>query len=255
MNLNSLCRLAASLLLAAGLIAGSLDLGAGDAPPASAAHRAAYYADDELPAYPNAMEYPLGQELAVNGVAFRLSHFSTPDSPERVRDYYLAVFEQWKVPVKVHRPQGGGFNITATVGGGASQAVVAIAPRKDVTEVFPSVFPLQVTAAEPVVDDTRVPFSPSAVGIMKVADKADSTEAFTWQEPTMTVAGAAAYFKDELPKRGWAVVHCDLHFGKGGAEVSAIQGGRRVTLHLSPYRTQPQGASVLATYDQREEQP
>ncbi len=253
MKLKPLRRVVASLLLAAGLIAASLDLGSEGAPPASAAPRTAYYSDDELPAYPNAMEYPLGQDLAVNGVSFRLSHFSTPDSAERVRDYYLAFFEQMNAPAKLHRTQGGGFNITAAVAGGASHAVVAIAPRKNVTEVFPSVFPLQVTAADPVVDDTRVPFSPSAVGIMKVADKAGGAEAFTWQEPSMTVQAAAAYFKDELPKRGWAVARFEQRFGKGGAEVTATKGERKVTLHVSPYRTQAQGASVLATYDGREE--
>lgn len=254
MKLKSLRRVLASLLLAAGLIAASLDLGSEGAPAMAATPRTAYYSDDELPAYPNAMEYPLGQDLAVNGVAFRLSHFSTPDPAERVRDYYLAFFEQMNAPAKVHRTRDGGFNITAAVSGGASHAVVAIAPRKGVTEVFPSVFPLQVTAAEPVVDDTRVPFSSSAVGIMKVADKADSTEAFTWQEPTMTVQAAAAYFKDELPKRGWSVVGYDLHFGQGGgAQVAAIKGERKVILHLSRFRTLPQGTSVLATYDRRGE--
>ena len=256
MKLHSILRVAASVLLAAGLVAASLGLGPSATPPASAAPpRTTYYADDELPAYPNALEYPLGDDLSVNGLSFRLSHFSTPDPADQVRDYYLAVFEQWKAPAKVIRTRGGGYNVTATVAGGATHAVVAISPRKGSTEVFPSVFPLQVTTADPVVDDQDVPFSPSAVGIMKLADKGKDGETYSWQEPTMTVGAAAAWLKDELPRRGWGLTRSDLHVGKGGAEVGAVKGERRVTLHLSPYRSQPQGASVLAVYDGLGEQP
>lgn len=249
-------RVVSSGLLAAGLVAGSLGLDSSGAPPATAAGpRATYYADDELPAYPDALEYPLGEDLAVNGLPFRLSHFSTPDPAAKVRDYYLAVFEQWKAPAKVTATRGGGFNVTATVAGGATHVVVAISPRKGSTEVFPSAFPLSVTQADPVVDDQDVPFSPSAVGIMKLADRAKGGETFSWQEPTLSVAAAAAWLKDELPKRGWNLARFDLHGGKGGAQVSAVKGERRLTLHLSPYRSQAQGASVMALYDKVGDEP
>lgn len=255
MTLNSLARLTGTLLLAAGLVAGSLELGAGGpAQAVAAAPLAPYYQDDELPAYPNALEYPLGEALAVNGLPVRISHFSTPDSAERVRDFYLQAFAEQSAPHQLRRTQDGGFAVSATVAGGAAHAVVVIAPRRDITEVFPSIFPMAVEAApEGVADEAEVPFSETAVGVMRVADKAAADgDALTWQEPLMSASQTAAFLRSELPKRGWTLTVSDARFGRGGARLEAMKAGRTATFHITPYRSQAQGATVLARYDAAE---
>ena len=255
MKLSTLARTLASALLATGLVAGSLQLGPGQATQASAAPPLApYYQDDELPAYPNSLEFPLGEALAVNGLPVRISHFTTGDGAQKVRDFYLQSFADVGAPSQVRHTSDGGFVVSATVGGGASQAVVVISPRKDETEVFPSVFPMTAQAADAVNADGELPFSDHAVGIVKVADKAVATgTALTWQEPLMTVSQTAAFLKDELPRRGWTVTDYSPRLLRGSALVKALKGERGVSFHVTPYRFQPKGASVMAQYQGRAE--
>lgn len=249
MKLHSAMRASAFLALGAGLVALSLGFDSTGVPQAGAGGRPEpYYRDDELPGYPNALEYPLGDGLTVNGVPFRLSHFTTDDPAARVRDYYLAAFEKMNAPHKLFKTAGGGFTITAAVSGGASQAVVAIAPHKDVTEVFPSVFPMMAGPPEDILGDTDLPYSPTAVGVMKVSDKARMGDVFTWQEPLSTVAGAMARLKEELPRRGWALTSFQPRLPKGEGHLVALKGPRQVRLALTPYRSQSQGVSVVAVY-------
>jgi hypothetical protein len=239
-------------LLGVGLVAAALQLGGGREQTAVAAPpMAPYFADDELPVYPNASEYPLGDALSVNGLPMRLPHFSTGDSAVRVRDFYLEAFARMGVKTRLISTMDGGFSVSAVVSGGSGQAVVLIAPRGRTTEVFPSVFPVAADALEPQVADSDVPFSPNAVGLLKLGDKADGQgEAVNWQEPLMKVSEAAAFVKDEMARRGWGIAQFDQHHGsKGsGARVVALKAGRKAVFLLTPYQHQPVGAAVVAQY-------
>jgi len=246
-------------LLGVGLVAVALQLGGTGAQTAVASPpMAPYYNDNELPAYPNVAEFPLGEALTVNGLPMRLSHFTTPDSPAQVRDFYLEAFANMGMRPALHKIKDGGFSLTATVGSGSGEAVVVISPRGRTTEVFPSIFPLAADTAEAQVPNADVPFSPNAVGLLKLGDKADGQgEAVNWQEPLLKVSDAASFIKDEMSRRGWGITEVALHVGaKGtGARVTALKAGRKAVFHVTPYKYQAAGASVMAQYSAEEAHP
>jgi hypothetical protein len=238
-------RFFATTLLATGLVAGSLQTSGGDREQAVASSiPSLYYREDELPAYPNAAELPLGDSLAINGIGVRLSHFTTADSPEVVRDFYLRWFSEMGAPLQQRETKDGGFVVTATIAGGSGQAVVAIAPRGKATDVFPSVFPMSADASE-AQSLEEIPFSPNAVGILRVADS-QTTEgtALTWQEPVMTAPETIAWLREGLSGRGWRIVKST------GLQIVADRGGRTAHFQVTRYRFQDKGASVFVKFEE-----
>jgi hypothetical protein len=241
----------AVVLLGLGLVAAAVELGgSGEQRAVASPPMAPYYGDDELPAYPNAGEFPLGDALTVNGLPMRLSHFSTNDTPAQVRDFYLDAFARMGSKTTIQKTKDGGFAVTAMVNGGDGEAVVVIAPHGHSTEVFPSVFPMSADTAEAQVADSDVPYSANAVGLLKLGDKADGQgEAVNWQEPLLRLAEGAAFIRDEVGRRGWTVTDFNAHYGRGNqARVTATKGGRKASFYLTPYKQQPTGVSVMAQF-------
>src|SRR4051812_8596281 len=88
-------RTGAALLMAAAVVAGGIELGAPGTPAAVASTNAEPYWDGaEMPEYPGSLEFPMGEDLAVNGVPLRMSFFESDDPPARIRDHYLDAFDR-----------------------------------------------------------------------------------------------------------------------------------------------------------------
>lgn len=242
-------------LLAFAMVAGSLQLGSSDEPLAHAASGrfSPFYAEDELPAFPNALEYPLGDDLSVNGVPVRLSHFTTRTSAIEVRDFYLREFEAREVPTKLVRTKDGGFSIAGMIAGGRAQAVVVIAPGESETDVFPSVYPFTLSEAEiaETVPDDDVPFSDGAVAIMKIADQGKG-DVVTYQEPLLSMNAAVAHVKTQMSARGWTIRAAES--GRQLSQIELVRGPRTARINLTPYQYQPTGVSVVAEYGGAEEE-
>jgi hypothetical protein len=248
-------RIGFSVALAAVVVAGSLELGSSREPVAHASPAPApYYREDELPAYPNALEYPLGDSLAVNGLAVRISHFSTRDSADRVRDTYVQAFERMGARPQVFESTEGGFTVSATVAGGAGQAVVVVSPRKASTEVFPSVFPLAGRPGEPLTADEEIPFSENAVGVTRVADRAGEVgEVVSYHEPLLKVKQVADHVRTEMARRGWSMSALNEKLGKNGVQVDFVKGTRLAQFAITPYSFDAVGSAVVARYGGAEE--
>ena len=242
-------------ILAFAVVAGSLQLGSTDEPLAHAASGrfSPYYADDELPAFPNALEYPLGESLSVNGVPVRLSHFSTRTPAIEVRDFYLREFEARGVPTRVVKSADGGYSVSGMVAGGAAQAVVVIAPGEQATDVFPSIYPFALSEAElaATVADEDVPFSDGAVAIMKIADQGKG-DVVTYQEPLLSMNQAVGHVKTQMTARGWSVTAAES--GRKLSQIELARGPRTARINLTPFQYQPTGVSVVAEYGQAAEE-
>ncbi|MGI5864661.1 MAG: hypothetical protein ACOX6T_21795 [Myxococcales bacterium] len=242
-------------LIAFAVVAGSLQLGSTDGPTAHAdpGRFSPYYSDDELPAYPNALEYPLGDDLSVNGVPVRLSHFTTRASAIEVRDFYLREFAARGVPTKVVKADNGGFTVAGMVAGGAAQAVVVIAPGETETDVFPSVYPFALSESElaDTVPDEEVPFSDAAVAIMKFADKGQG-EVVTYQEPLLPMNAALDHIKRQMSARGWSLTAAES--SRKLARLEFARGGRTARINLTAFQYSAAGVHVVAEYGNGEQE-
>jgi len=238
------------VLLGCGIVAGGLELGGSRTPQAiAAAPLVPYYSEDTLPPYPNAMEFPLGEALAVNGLPIKLSHFTTPDAPMQVRDYYYAYFRAKGSLASVYPTEKGGFTVTAVVGGGRDQAVVAITPRKGGSPVFPSLVPMDTAPGAALTPASELPFTEYAVGLSKTTEKgAGAGEVVTWHEPLMDKATAMAFVSNGMTERGWSAGERMEAFHKNSAQLTFHKAGRTAVITLKPFETQPVGVSVAAHY-------
>ncbi|MFN7132768.1 MAG: hypothetical protein ACK4N5_11855 [Myxococcales bacterium] len=250
MNRNRLLRFTATGLMAMGVVAGSLELGSTNTPVAIAAPPPApYYADDELPAYPNALEFPLGESLAFNGISMRLSHFSTDDRVEKVRDFYLDRFARDGVPSQLITTSDGGYSVTGVVAGGRSKAVVLMIPRGNRTEVFPSLLPMAAEPGQSDIPEADLPYSSGAVGITSVAERAGAAgQTVTYHEPLMTLGEVRIHIREEMARRGWDPVN-DPVTAANRSLVHMQKDGRSVQFSIAPYEFEPKGAVVVAQFN------
>jgi hypothetical protein len=248
MNARVLRGLAATLV-GMGLVVGSLELGSSRPTEASAgAPPAPYYREEELPGYPSAPEFPLGEQLAVNGLAVRISYLFTPHSAERVRDFYVAELERRGAETRVVRTSDGGFTVSGMVAGGRSHAVVVIHPQGKGSQVFPSIFPMSGPVGEPLTPDEDIPLSPTAVGVVKVAEKAGQPgEIITYQEPLLTSREAAQLVREQMTAKGWQVSGVRT-LPDRGLELEATRGGRSARFTIARYQTRSVGSAVVAHY-------
>lgn len=245
----------AVVLIAFALVAGSLQLGATDEPVAYAASGrfSPYYSEDELPAFPNALEYPLGDNLSVNGLPMRLSHFSTRTSAVEVRDFYLQEFEARGVSTKVVKTADGGFSLSGMISGGSALAVVVISAAGEETEVFPAIYPFALSEDDiaETVPDEDVPFSNGAVGIMKIGDQGQG-QVVTYQEPLLSMNAAVEHVKTQMVARGWSIRAAEA--GRKLSQIELVRGAQTARINLTPYQSQPTGVSVVAEYGHTEEE-
>ena len=253
--MSSMIRWIGASLMGVALVAAGLGLGSSAEPTAVAQMvPAPYYAENELPGYPNTLEFPLGDALAVNGLPVRLSHFSTKDPALRVRDFYVDFFAAQGAPHKVIPTTDGGFTVAGLVAGGKAQAVVVISPRKLTTEVFPSVIPMSGETYGSLTPEDDIPFSNSAVGMTRVADHGQGgAEVVNYHEPLMSVREVAAHIDGAMIRKGWQGIESSA-LGKKGAQAVYTRGGQRVRFAITPYSFEPKGAAVTAHYGS-EEQP
>lgn len=253
-NRNRILRAFAAVLLGLGVVAGALDMGAlpSEFPLAVAAPPAPrHYSEGEMPEYPGSFEFPIGEGLAMNGVPLRISHFSTGDAAERVRDYYLGEFKRFGLEPQAGKAEDGTVNVSAVARDGLTQYAVAIAPRSKGCEVFPSAVPIDAEL-QGTVPDADVPLSPTSVGLMRVTSKSERGGTVAYQEPQSSAGEVAAHIEETMVARGWSVE--ERVPGAGGARTLVLKRGNyRGHFTITAYRHAPKGAAVFAQYGRGEE--
>lgn len=241
----------AALLLGVGLVFAGLEMGGAGSgvPRAQAADPTRFWAEGEMPQYP-AMEFPLGEGMAVNGVPVRISYFQARSSVEEVRDFYVKALEDRGLVPTVDRGAQEGWTVTALAEDGRSQIVVAILSQsRGRALVFPSIVPLDAKPGpEATAAFTRgLPFGPGAAGVMVVSAKDKPGEAIvTYQEPQQSALAVAGRIRDELGKTGWTLEKFDRGQEDGIVRhvVEATRGAARRVFAVTPWPGQAVGAAV-----------
>ncbi len=248
----------AALLLGLGLVFAGLEMGSSGTgvPRAQAADPVRFWAEGEMPQYP-AMEFPLGDGLAVNGVPVRISYYQAKSTVEEVRDFYLQAFEaRGLVPIAEPGVQQG-WTVTALAEDGRSEIVVPILSQgRGRALVFPSIVPLgSRPSPEATAAFTRdLPLGPGAMGLMVVSAKDKPGEAIvTYQEPTEAALAVAGRIRDELGRAGWTLERFEQARPDGIVRhvVEATRGGARRQFAITPWPGQAVGAAVAVQVSAR----
>jgi len=203
---SSLGRKLGALLLAAGLVGGALAAGAGGEGMAQAAAPSRYWTPEEMPEYPGGLEFPLGNGMALNGVALRVSYFEAKASPDRIRDFYVTELEHRGLLPQARPGAGRGWTVTALTEDASAQVVVAILERgRAGSWVFPSIVPLDADPA-PTDVKSRLPASEHAAAILETTSAdAPRESVVTYQEPRQSAVDCASHIRSEMARRGFEV--------------------------------------------------
>lgn len=249
-RVNKIVRVGAPVLLGAALVAGAVETGSSGAQQVHAnVPSSPYYAEGLTPEYPGALEYPLGGDLRINDVALKVSHFTTDDRPETVRDFYMRELERRNLNPSVSPGAANGYTVSAMLEGGEAQFTVAIFPGKP-TQVFPSIMPLGgEVATSPRQFPVELPMSENAVGLTRIEDRAGMPGSFfSYHEPLASQQAVAGNIRDSLGRQGWILEQFTP--GKTADVATVIEltrGEHRLQVTVSAMKG-GSGASVFAHY-------
>lgn len=257
-SLKTISRVAVLTCASAALVAGGVFLGAGEPTEASAAPDAArYYSSDEIPAYPGAMEYPMGSDLAVNGAPIKLSYFQTKDSVDKVAGYYAEKFRRRGLKPQVQRLEDGGASVYALSRDGDRQLTVTVSTKDGLRTVFPGVIPVsgRILNGNAMKRDADVPFSPNAIGITDVTSGRENGSVMQYVEPYFDLNAGTGHIRDTLGRKGWNLDDFKLDATGDGKSsyMSMSRGSKHMTFTLRA-NDDAMGVSVLANIlDTRDE--
>lgn len=221
-------------LLGAGLVAG----GVGTAVAGRPAFPTPYYAPGELPRYPNAFEFPIGQGARFNGLPMRLSYFETDDPPERVRDFYVAELGR-VAPVELAGLERG-YAVSVFDVRTDTQKTVVIEGYGRGSLVFPAIAPGAFNRADlPLPPD--LPASSQALRLSDVRTEGpgDQSVVINYHEPH-PVADVVAGARRHLEARGWQLANERASVERGAAPtlLRYVRPGRELVLGIRPLATQ-----------------
>ena len=247
-----------SVLLGVGVVVSALQLGPEETTEAYAATMPVrYYNEGEMPEYPGSVEFPLGDGMTVNGATIQISQFSVNDSPEKVKNFYVDEFKVRGVEATSSRSDDGTINVVAPSSDGQTQYVFAILPKPSGkgSVVFPSAQPLdgELLAND---EDSDIPFSPKAVGVMRVKSKDEQGGTVTYQEPALRTDEVTAFVSSTMATRGWA--QKESHRPSGTTNIHTLEfrrGAIEAHFTISSYEKSKAGSAVFVRYGPAGETP
>jgi len=248
-------RASAVVLLTLGVLAAGLQGGADGPAPAQAAPPGRYWAPGEMPEFAGALEYPLGDGMAVNGVEMRISYYEARAEPEQLRDFYVEKFMEAGYLPQVTEGVSRGWSVSAPAADGRAQALVAIlrtGPNRSL--VLPSIVPLNPVPTARQLGREELPTSESAVGIMQTSSR-DRPGDFvvTWQEPLQSAREAAGAIRDRMVASGWTLAEfAQPPLKHQGHLLELTQAGRKASLTVAAWPGSQVGAAVTAHFSASE---
>lgn len=258
MNPSKILKIGGVLVASTGFFVGGLFMG--DKPSNEAvAYQLPqqYYQADEIPPYPGSMEYPLGQNLAVNDVETRISYFYTKDSPQTVRDFYAKALKKNGLDPVIRELENGEINVYALGKAMEDQINIAIAPSGSQTIVFPSVIPVsgKLLTGGSAHKSPDVPFSPHAIGIMNVGSPRETGSVVSYIEPRFDMVNAVGYIRDTLGRQNWQMEEYkpDVDGTGKSAFIELKKGAKHMIFSLAKNQGEREGVAVIVNIqDSRE---
>jgi hypothetical protein len=241
---GSLLRALGAAALAAGILWAGMKLGEVPevrASPPTAPDR--LYGEDEMPAFPNALEFPLGEGMQLNGLPIRVSYFTTEKSAADVRDFYRKAFQgQGLVVRETGNVQG--FTVTAGLGGTSTTRSIVILRHEKETTVFPSVLPVEATPMRLFHDeDVDVPFTGDSMGILDVKSAGRGGGRTVVYQEMQKMSVVEPRMTKDMKQRGWRF--SSRQESAGGAALEFQKGSGRARVLLKPYDLERPGTGVV----------
>ncbi len=212
------------------------------------------YSTSDMPAYPGSIEYPVGEDLQVNGVPIRLSYYYTKDSVDTVGNFYIKSFRQKGLDPQRTDLAENEVNIYALSNDGEHQFNISIVSEQGQTIVFPSVISVtgELFSDSSVKATKEIPFSEDAVGVMKVASSRENGSVVSYFEPKFDLLTGVGYIRDSMGKKNWEIEQYNPDFdGHGNASIKFRKGNDSMIFGISkvPGRS---GVAVSVNSIQRE---
>ncbi|GEM_PF-1613621 len=210
-----------SFMLLGGIYLGRGGASNGSIADANVGVRAYDYNRDSIPAYPGALEYPMGEDIQVNETPIKMSYFYTNDSLEEVRSFYVKYFRKKSLTPVVEQISATEVNIYALSTSQEEQFNISILDSSGQTLVFPAIIPVngKLMSGHVALHTNEIPFSEDAIGIVKVASAQDAGGFVSYIEPKFDVLASMGYIRDSLGKKGWQINEYKPDFDKKGSAV------------------------------------
>lgn len=258
MNSNKILKGSAIVLAGASFFVGGLLLG-----DKSSNEAVAYrlpqqlYRANEIPAYPGSMEFPLGDQLAINDVVMRISYFHTKDSVQTVRDFYMNALKKNGLDPIIQESSSGELNVYALTKAADDQINIAISRRGGQTTVFPSIIPLsgKLLNGSTVHRHSDIPMSTNAIGVMNVSSPKEQGSVVSYVEPYFDMMTAIGHIRDTMGRQNWQIEEykSDMDGSGRAAFIELKKGWRHMLFNLAKNQDDMSGVAIIVNIQESHE--